>query len=62
MEISQIITQENFRDEHYDLVILIHNKVKDKNYIAFLIQIGLNKTKVQIEIIKKDFDDNKKII
>ena len=54
-----IITQENFRDEHYDLLILIPNKVKDKNYKAFLIQIGLNKTKVQIEKVKKDFDDNK---
>ena len=60
-----IITQKIFLGEHYDLLILIPNTKNDKNeikynYTAYMIQIGTNKPKNNIDIIQKDFNDNKK--
>ena len=55
-----VITQKEFTGEHYDLLILFPNKgINDTiYYIAYMIQIGLNKTDIQIEKIRNDFDDN----
>lgn len=54
-----IITQENFKGQFYDLLIL-SGKIEDsKAYTAFLIQIGINKNKGQIEKIQNDFKENK---
>ena len=52
-----IITQENYLDQNYDLLILI--PIKSLNsYKAYLIQIGTNKTSSQINKIKTDFNEN----
>lgn len=68
-----IITQENYRGENYDLLVLIPNKeekdineIKNENknkkyyYTAYLIQIGTNKPKNKIDSIKSEFNDNRK--
>ena len=57
-----IINQTNYRGEFYDLLVLIPKKDIEGNIIftAYMIQIGTNKTKAQIEEIKSDFDNNKK--
>ena len=54
-----IITQEIFLSELYDLLILTVNNKEPNTYFAYMTQIGTNKTKYQIETIKKDFDENK---
>ena len=55
-----IVTQELFQGAHYDLLVLIPQIIEDKIYYTpYMIQIGTNKTKNQIEIIKKDFESNK---
>ena len=56
-----IITQEIFLGEFYDLLILVPNKLNDiYNFTGYMIQIGTNKTKYEIEDIKSDFNQNKK--
>lgn len=56
-----IITQENFRGEFYDLLALIPKKENEEYiYTAYLIQIGTNKTKSQIDAILDDFKPNEK--
>ena len=55
-----VITQEKFKGQHYDLLILLPNEKSDKYfYIAYMIQIGVNKNKEQINIIEENFKNNK---
>ena len=51
-----IIIQENYFGQNYDLIILIPD-LYSESYIAYFIQIGLNKTKTQIEVINKDLTE-----
>ena len=51
-----IITQENYLGQNYDLLILIPKKSLN-SYKAYFIQIGTNKTKTQIDIIKTDLKE-----
>ena len=55
-----VITQKEFTGEHYDLLILFPSKSYNDiiYYIAYMVQIGLNKTNIQIEKIRNDFDEN----
>ena len=50
-----IITQENFMGKNYDLLLLLPSQF---DYIAYFIQIGLNKNKSQIELIKNELTIN----
>ena len=50
-----IITQENFMGKNYDLLLLLPSQF---GYIAYFIQIGLNKNKGQIELIKNELTIN----
>ena len=52
-----IITQENYMGQYYDLLILTPN-ISFNSYKAFFIQIGTNKTKSQIDLIKNDLNTN----
>ena len=56
-----IITQELFNGQHYDLLVLISENDNDIiYYTAYMIQIGTNKIKKQIDTIKDDFEKYKK--
>ena len=52
-----IITQENYLGQNYDLLILMPMPFISA-YNAYFIQIGTNKTKAQIDTIKKDLNEN----
>ena len=54
-----IITQENYLGENYDLLILIPMPYTN-GYKAYFTQIGTNKTKIQINTIQDDLNENKK--
>ena len=50
-----IITQENYMGKNYDLLLLLPSQF---GYIAYFIQIDLNKSKDQIDSIKNDITKN----
>ena len=54
-----IITQTIFLGELYDLLVLIPNPEEESSYTLYMIQIGVNKRKEQIEEIEGDFKENK---
>ena len=55
-----IISQENFLGKLYDLLVLIPKEEKGRyHYIIYMVLIGTNKNKAQIENIRTDFNHNK---
>ena len=53
-----IITQSNYNGKYYDIIILVPININDE-YEAIFVQIGLNKTKKEVQVLENDIKRNK---